>query len=99
MSLRTLRNNFTRKFRSSERTMARGLGVGPKKIMNNNIGTPEEQCGKFARYSQLHAEYKRDPNPFIQNLLSLLKSDQMYFAMLNDTIPESRSPSYLGAPF
>ena len=23
----------------------------------------------------------------------------MYFAMLNDTIPESRSPSYLGAPF
>jgi hypothetical protein len=99
MSLRTLKNNFTRKIRSGERTMARCLGIGPKKIMNNNIGTPSEQCGKFARYSQLDAEYKRDPNPYIQNLLSFLKADQVYFAMLNDTIPDSRNPSYLGKSF
>lgn len=99
MSVKTLFNNFTRKIRSGERTMARCLGIGPKKIMNNNIGTPEEQCGKFARYSQLDAEYKHDVNPAIKELLAFLKSDQTYFAMLNDTIPESRSPSYFGAPF
>jgi hypothetical protein len=92
-------NRFTKTLRSAERTIARQMCMGPKKITNNNIGTSAEQCGKFKRYSLLYSEYAKDPNPNVQNLMSFLEADQKYFAQLTDSLQTTSDPVRMGRPF
>ena len=96
---KSLLNRFTKTLRSAERTIARQMCMGPKKITNNNIGTSAEQCGKFKRYSQLYKEYAKDPNPNVQNLMSFLETDQKYFAQLTDSLQTTSDPVRMGRPF
>ena len=92
-------NRFSKTFRSAERTLARQMCMGPKKITNNNIGTSAEQCGKFKRYSLLYSEYAKDPNPNVRHLMSFLEADQKYFAQLTDSLQTTDDPVRMAGPF
>jgi len=43
--------------------------MGAKRIMNANLGTEASQCGKFARFKEIHSDFKRDPNNHVAHLI------------------------------
>jgi hypothetical protein len=109
MSTRFL-NTATRKLTSGVgrmnsfmRTTARCFGIGPKKIMNNNIGTLAEQCGKFERFSELVDKIKKkdvlNKNKELQTLIDLLKTDQRHFQAASEMLEHSSNPGKFGKSY
>ena len=92
-------NRFGKTLRSAERTIARQMCLGPKKIMNSNLGTSAEQCGKFKRYSLLYGEYANNSNEYVRNLMRFLDSDRILFAQLTDSLQTTQDPVTMARPF
>jgi hypothetical protein len=75
--------NLLRTLRSAYRTVRRGLGRGPFKLMNSNVGDHSSQCNKFQRFEELYTEYVRDKNAQVAMALARIRRNQdSYFNIL-----------------
>jgi hypothetical protein len=71
--------NLSRTLRSAYRTVRRGLGRGPFKLMNSNVGDHSSQCNKFQRFEELYTEYVRDKNKQVAMALARIRRNQDYY--------------------
>lgn len=92
----TCHKNVSRTLRSAYRTVRRGIGRGPPKITNHNVGDHTSQCHKFRRFEELYKEYVRDKNEQVAMALVRIRRNQefyynvLYEVMTNKLASEAR---------
>jgi hypothetical protein len=78
------------RYRSAVRTLRRGVGLGPKKITNSDLGTEAEQCEKFRRFEELYDANVESTDSFVRDLLWYIRLAQMrLYKTIVDMVPES----------
>ena len=64
--------------------------MGAKRITNANLGTEASQCGKFARFKEIHSDFKRDSNRQVAELIRNIDGSRRQLDMVIDSAFNSR---------